>query len=385
MTTRVSVADCSRGECNRAEARSLPVQRGVGRANLAGLRFFSTMDSSHDHEHQPSEEPSRLEVLLHRLGHLVSHDHDHGGGHGESVVDSGAVGIRATKVSLVVLGITTALQAIIVIFSGSVALLSDTLHNFADALTAIPLWIAFAVGRRRPTRGYTYGFGRIEDFAGLLIVVAIGASAVLIIWESVGRLFEPRLIDHIPWVIAAGLIGAAGNEFVARYRIRVGRQIGSEALIADGQHARSDALTSLAVVVAGIGAAFGSAWVDPVAGIVVAGAMLWLLGRTARRMTRRLLDGVEPVIVDDVEESVHGVPGVQDISDLRVRWHGHQLSVAVSICVDPDFTVSEGHDAAHAVEHALHHRFTFPVQAIVHVEPLGRTGAHDTTAHHKRE
>jgi len=343
------------------------------------------MDSSHDHEHEPSEEPSRIGALLHRFGHLVSHDHDHGGGHGESIIDSGTVGIRATKVSLVALGITAVLQAVIVIFSGSVALLSDTLHNFADALTAIPLWIAFAVGRRRPTRGYTYGFGRFEDVAGLLIVVAIGASAALIIWESVGRLFEPRLIDHIPWVIAAGLVGAAGNEFVARYRIKVGQQIGSEALVADGQHARSDALTSLAVVVAGIGAALGSAWVDPVAGIVVAGAMLWLLGRTARRMSRRLLDGVEPAIVDDVEASVRGVPGIHDISDLRVRWHGHQLNVAVSICVDPDLTVSEGHDAAHEVEHALHHRFTFPVQAIVHVEPLGQSGAHDTIAHHNSD
>jgi cation diffusion facilitator family transporter len=343
------------------------------------------MEPHNDHDVEPTEGSSRLGALLHRLGHLVSHDHDHGGGHGESIIDSGTVGIRATKISLVALGITTALQAVIVIFSGSVALLSDTLHNLADALTAIPLWIAFAVGRRRPTRGYTYGFGRFEDVAGLMIVVAIGASAALIIWESVGRLFEPRLIDHIPWVIAAGFVGAAGNEFVARYRIKVGREIGSEALIADGQHARSDALTSLAVVVAGFGAAFGAAWVDPLAGIVVAAAMLWLLGRTARRMSRRLLDGVEPAIVDDVEESVRGVPGVRDITDLRVRWHGHQLSVAVSICVDPDLTVSTGHDTAHEVEHALHHRFTFPMQAIVHVEPFGQPEAHDATAHHDRD
>jgi cation diffusion facilitator family transporter len=342
------------------------------------------METGHDHNEEPAEWPSRLGAFRHRLGHLVSHDHDHGSGPGEPIVDSGGVGIRATKVSLVALGVTAALQAIIVIFSGSVALLSDTLHNLGDALTAIPLWIAFAVGRRRPTRGYTYGFGRFEDVAGLLIVVAIGASAALIIWESVGRLIEPRLIDHIPWVIAAGLVGAAGNEFVARYRIKVGREIGSEALVADGQHARSDALTSLAVVIAGVGAAFGAAWVDPTAGIVVAGAMLWLMGRTARRMSRRLLDGVEPAIVDEVEESVRSVPGVSDITDLRVRWHGHQLSIGVSISVDPDLTVSEGHGTAHEVEHALHHRFTFPVQTIVHVEPYGQPEAHDTTSHHSR-
>jgi cation diffusion facilitator family transporter len=343
------------------------------------------MDSEHDHSHEHEDERTRFGTLLHRIGHVFSHDHDHVGGHGGSVLDTGAVGIRATKVSLVALGITTLLQAIIVIFSGSVALLSDTVHNLGDALTAIPLWIAFAVGRRRPTRSYTHGFGRFEDVAGLLIVVAIAASAAFIIWESVGRLFEPRLIDHILWVVAAGIIGALGNEFVARYRIKVGRAIGSEALIADGQHARSDALTSLAVVVAGIGAVFGAAWVDPVAGLIVALAMLWLLVRTARRMSRRLLDGVEPEVVDDIEDSIVAVDRVRDITDLRVRWQGHVLSVSVSIAVDPDLSVEDGHEAAHEVEHALHHRFTFPVQAIVHVEPHGRSAAHETTAHHLRD
>jgi cation diffusion facilitator family transporter len=144
-------------------------------------------------------------------------------------------------------------------------------------------------------------------------------------------------------------------------------------------------LTSLAVVVAGIGAAFGAAWVDPVAGIVVAAAMLWLLWRTARRMSRRLLDGVEPAIVDEVDESIRGIDQVEDISDLRVRWQGHQLNVAVSITVDPGMTVEQGHETAHEVEHSLHHRFTHPIQAIVHVEPTGRSDAHEATAHHLRD
>ncbi len=303
-----------------------------------------------------------------RVGDMVAHDHDHSSSSGQ-LLDSGAEAIRATKVSLVGLGVTALVQAVIFLFSGSVALLSDTLHNLADALTAIPLWIAFAVGRRLPTRRYMYGFNRAEDVAGLVIVVAIGASATLVIWESVRRLAEPRLMDHIPWVIAAGLVGGLGNELVARYRIMVGRDIGSEALVVDGNHARADALTSLAVVAAGVGAAFDVAWIDPVAGLVVAAAILWILVRSARRVARRILDGIEPDIVDDVESTIGGVAGVLAISDVRVRWHGHQLRIAASIAVDAELTVREGHETAHQVEDALHRHFSVPVTAMVHVYP----------------
>jgi len=335
----------------------------------------------HDTE-RPNHHDGEKRGFIHRLRHIMSHDHDHGSAYG-GLRDTSAAGIRATKISLIGLGVTAALQAVIVALSGSVALLSDTLHNLADALTAIPLWVAFSLGRRRPTRKYTYGFHRAEDAAALVIVLAIGASAALVIWESVRRLFEPRLIGHIPWVIAAGLIGAAGNELVARYRIRVGRSIGSEALVTDGQHARTDALTSLAVVAAGVGAAFGAAWADPVAGLVVAAGILWLLARSARRMTRRLLDGVEPELVSAAEAAIVGVEGVRDTADLRVRWHGHQLHIAASIAVDPNLTVTAGHDTAHTVEHALHHAFNFPVVAIIHIDPYGMTEAHQTTAHHQ--
>jgi cation diffusion facilitator family transporter len=316
-----------------------------------------------------------------RLSHVVSHSHDHGASHAGGR-DTTTEGIRATKISLIGLGLTALLQAVIVVFSGSVALLSDTLHNFADALTAIPLWIAFSLGRRRPTRSYTYGFHRAEDAAGLAIVAAIAASAALIIWESARRLAEPRLIDQIPWVIVAGIIGAIGNELVARYRIRVGRSIGSEALVADGQHARSDALTSLAVVAAGIGAAFGAAWVDPVAGLVVAGVVLLLLVRSGRSITRKLLDGVEPEVVNQVEQVSLATPGVLGIGDVKVRWQGHQLNVSISIAVDANSSVTAGHDIAHAVEHDLHHAFEVPVSTTVHIDPHGGTEAHQKIAHH---
>jgi cation diffusion facilitator family transporter len=314
----------------------------------------------------------------------MSHGHDHDSGH-QLIVDSGAEGIRATKISLLVLGATALFQAAIVVFSGSVALLSDTLHNVTDALTAIPLWIAFSVGRRKSTQRYTYGFHRLEDAAGLVIVIAIGISAILVIWESLSRLFEPRLIDHIPWVVTAGIVGALGNEFVARYRIRVGRSIGSEALITDGQHARTDALTSLAVVVAAIGAAFGAAWVDPIAGLVVGAGILWVLASSARRMSRRMLDGIEPEIVGQVDATIRDVEGVRDLADLRMRWQGHTLRVTASVCVDPDLTVRAGHEVALDIEHALHHRYSYPVAAVIHIDPHGVSDAHDATAHHSFE
>lgn len=310
--------------------------------------------------------------------------HDHDRGPSTALLDTGAEGIRATKVSLIGLGITALLQAVIVVVSGSVALLSDTLHNITDALTAIPLWIAFALGRRPATRRYTYGFNRAEDLAGLVIVLAIALTAGLVIWESVDRLIEPRLIDHIPWVIAAGIVGAAGNELVARYRITVGRRIGSEALVTDGRHARTDALTSLAVVAAGVGAAVGLAWVDPVAGLIVAVPILWMLIKSARLIVRRISDGVEPEIVEQAQAVIGHVAGVEAIEDLRMRWHGHQLRIAASVAVDPDLTVKQGHDIAHEVEHALHHEFSTPVVVTIHIEPHDHADRHESIDHHRR-
>lgn len=334
---------------------------------------------SDDGHHDSGE--SWTNRLRHRLGHVLAHDHDHPPA--SAILDTGAKGIRATKVSLAGLGITALLQAAIVVISGSVALLSDTLHNLTDALTAIPLWIAFAAGRRPATRRYTYGFNRAEDWAGLVIVIAIAVSTGMVIWESTRRLIEPRLIDHIPWVIAAGVVGALGNELVARYRIRVGQSIGSEALITDGRHARTDALTSLAVVAAGLGAAFGRAWVDPVAGLAVAVPMLWLLARSAQRVFRRLIDGIEPEVVDTATSTIAGVEGVDSVDELRVRWHGHQLRITASISVSPTLTVKDGHDIAHTVEHELHHAFASPIVATIHVEPSDHPERHDITAHHK--
>lgn len=316
--------------------------------------------------------------LAARLRRLVSHRHDTT----RPLADTGLEGIRAAKVSLAGLGITAALQAGVVAFTGSVALLSDTLHNLTDALTAVPLWIAFALGRRPPTRRYTFGLHRAEDLAGLLIVVAIAASAGGVAWESMGRLMDPRPLDHIPWVIAAGFIGAAGNELVARYRIRVGRRIGSEALVTDGHHARADALTSLAVVGAGFGAAAGVDWVDPVAGLVVAALIVLMVRHAAVRMFGRLLDAVDPELVDRAETAARQVDGVMGLDRVQLRWQGHRLLATMSIAVDSRLTLSEGHEVAQAVAHRLFHTFPFAVETLVHVDPAGVEDAHFLTAHH---
>ncbi len=308
----------------------------------------------------------------------MTHHHNHHAHRAEfpNAVDTGAAGMRASKVSLLVLGLTAAIQLMIAWASGSVALYSDTLHNLTDALTAVPLWIAFSVGRRQPTQRYTYGFHRAEDLVGVLILVVVVGSALFVIAESFRRLFDPRTIDHIPWVIAAGLIGAASNEFVARYRMRVGRAIGSEALTADGQHARADALTSLAVVAAGVGSALGADLVDPIAGLVVGVAILWLFAGSARRIMRRLLDGIDPGIIDRVQSIILEVEGVEGVSDLRARWHGHQLQVTASIVVESEMSVEEGHHIAEAVAHELDHEFEIPVVAVIHVDPQGLEHSH---------
>jgi cation diffusion facilitator family transporter len=302
----------------------------------------------------------------------------------DSALESSDVGIRALKISLIVLAATATLQAVVVLLSGSVALLGDTLHNFADAGTALPLWLAFSLGRRAPTRRYTYGFGKAEDLAGVFIVLVVAASAIAAGYEAIDRLVHPRTVSNLGLVAAAAVIGFLGNEIAAQYRIRTGRRIGSAALVADGVHARTDGLTSLAVLIGAIGVAFGFQAADPVAGLAITVAIVLVLRNAARGVYYRLMDAVNPELVEAAEDIVKHAPGVQRVDALRLRWIGHRLHAEVEVTVATDLSLSEAHDIAHEAEHVLLHGVPRLDSAIVHTSPAaqGSTDPHAVVAHH---
>lgn len=287
----------------------------------------------------------------------------------DDTLESTAAGIRTVKISLLVLGLTALIQIVIVVMSGSVALAADTIHNFADALTAVPLWIAFALGAKPATRRYTYGFGRVEDLAGSFVVAMITMSAIIAGYEAIARLIHPQQIEHVGWVALAGLVGFIGNEWVALYRIRVGHRIGSAALIADGLHARTDGFTSLAVLCSAGGVALGFPLADPIVGLLITAAILAVLRTAARDVFRRLLDGVDPAMVDAAEQALAARPGVQAVRSVRMRWIGHRLHVDAELDVDPALDLAQAHRIAHDAEHELTHTVPKLTTALIHAYP----------------
>ncbi len=338
-------------------------------------------DHGGDHEHGHGDH--RHAGPLARLRHLLTpHSHDSAVAV-DSALEASSRGMRALLVSLLVLGATAAVQAAVAALSGSVALLGDTLHNVADALTAVPLGIAFWVGRRPASRRYTYGYGRAEDLAGIVIVVFIAASSALAAYEAVVRLVSGGEVSHLWAVAAAALVGFTGNEVVARYRVRVGREIGSAALVADGLHARTDGFTSLSVLLGAGGVALGWHWADPVIGLLITVAILAVLRDAAREVYRRLMDAVDPTLVDQVERVLRTVDGVRDVGQTRLRWIGHQLRAECEVVVDASVSVVEAHRIAEECQHALLHEVPRLTAALVHADPEG-DDHHDLTAHHLR-
>ena len=351
---------------------------------------MSAQPGGHDHDHEAAH--------AHEHGHDHGHDHDLGSGRArwvpgrlrhavrphsheaagrvDAAMEASAEGMRALWISLCVLAATAAIQGIVVALSGSVALLGDTLHNAADALTAVPLGIAFLAGRRPPTRRYNYGYGRAEDLAGVVIVLVIAVSSALAAYAAITRLAHPHRVSGLIGVAIAALIGFTGNELVARYRIGVGRKIGSAALVADGLHARTDGFTSLAVLLGVGGVAIGWNWADPVTGLLITVAILAVLRQAAREVYRRLMDAVDPALLDQAEELLRATPGVLGLGQVRLRWIGHQLRAECEIVVSARASVIEAHQVAVSAEHALLHGLPRLTAALVHADPPPDAGDH---------
>ena len=340
---------------------------------------------THGHDHPRDDgHGAHATGVLAAIGELIRpHSHD-SATKIDSALESDARGVRALKMSLGALLLTGALQLVVVLASGSVGLLSDTLHNFADAFTALPIWLAFIVGRRVATRRFSYGFGRAEDLAGVVVLLFIAASSVVAAYVAIERLLHPAEI-RLLWAVAiAGVVGFLGNELVARYRIKVGREIGSAALVADGLHARADGFTSLAVVLGAAGVALGFPAADPIAGLLITVLILVVLKDAARDVLMRIMDGVDPSILDASEVALRTVPGVESVGEVRIRWIGHRLHAEAEVLVDESLSVVAAHEIAERARHALLHEVQHLASAIIHADPCGHGGEdhHAVLAHH---
>ena len=325
----------------------------------------------HDHDHDHDHGSSIWSAVFHALSELVgAHSHD-SADQVDETLEANAEGRRALLVSLAILAATAVVEAVVVGLSGSVALLGDTLHNFADALTAVPLLIAFRLAGRPANKRYTYGYGRAEDLGGLFVVTMITLSSALAAFEAISRLIHPRSVSDLWFVVGAALVGFVGNEVVARLRIKVGRRIGSAALVADGLHARTDGFTSLAVLVGAAGVALGWRPADPITGLVITVAILGVLRSAVRQVGARLMDAVDPVLVEQATAAVTTVAGVVGVRELRIRWIGHTLRAEVDATVDPSLSVSEAHDIAHHAETHLLDQVRRLTAATIHTSPAG--------------
>lgn len=338
------------------------------------------------------------------MGHVHEHPHNHdehnhhGHHHDHSGVDSSILenrdAIKVLLISLIGLFVTASIQAVIVGVSSSTALMADAIHNFADALTSIPLWLAFSLSARPATKRFSYGLNRSEDIAGLAILFVIFASACVAGYESVLRLIDNTLPTHLGVTSLAAIVGFLGNELAAIYRIRMGKRMGSAALIADGQHARIDGFTSLAVLIGVAGTWMGHPVVDAVVGLVITIMILWILKDSAKQIFIRLLDGIEPEVMDQILSESTSVDGVITVTDVKARWIGHGIHSEVTIIVDSGLTVREGHDVAKNVIQTLQKVVPHLAGVQVHVDPVEEPGfthhmgahfnpsVHDGASHH---
>src|SRR5215216_1568636 len=295
--------------------------------------------------------------------------------------------IRAVRLATFGLLATALLQIAIVMLGRSAALFADALHNLGDVSTTVALWIAFLISRRAATRAFTFGFQRVEDLAGFFIVLVIVASAVAAGWESVVKLMNGDAPSHVWISMAAALVGVAGNEAVALYKIRVGKEVHSASLVADGLHSRIDGLASLGAFVGLAGVALGYDRADPIAGLAITVVIVWTAVGAIREVLWRLLDRVDPEIVHEIEHVAQDVPGVHGVHDVRVRWAGRSLFAVLAVMLDPALSLEEAHAIAERVRHDLLHHVGGLAMVDVHMDPAGEAlmRAHAETSHHAEE
>ncbi len=340
-------------------------------------------DHDHDHAHRD---------------HAHDHNHDHGEhrhdekghGHEHGKVDAdlygNRAGLRAVQISTAGMFLVSVIQFAIAWIGGSAGLFADALHNFGDVFTTIALWIAFVISNRAANQRYTYGYYRAEDLAGVFIVLVIIASATASAVESIQKLTSGNIPTQIYLSMAAALVGVAGNELLAQYKISVGKRINSVSLVADGQHSRIDGLTSLAAFIGLVGVKLGFPKADPMAGIVITIVILTVVFSTSRSVLQRLLDAVDPHIVPSIIKTASAVPGVEQVTDVRARWIGHTLHVVMNIEVDAELTLSKAHAIAEEVRHQLFHDIKGISEVLIHTDPSSASGDyHQELAHHIQE
>jgi len=348
----------------------------------------------HHDESQYAHGASSRDHDVHKHDHDHSHeDHDHeekNHGHEHGKVDAdlygNRAGLRAVQISTAGMLLVSLIQFAIAWIGGSAGLFADALHNFGDVFTTIALWIAFVISNRAANQRYTYGYYRAEDLAGIFIVLVIIASAVASGVESIQKLTSGNVPSQIYLSMAAALVGVAGNEILAQYKISVGKRINSVSLVADGQHSRIDGLTSLAAFVGLLGVLLGFPKADPIAGIIITIVILTVVFSTARSVLQRLLDAVDPHVVPTIIDIASSVPDVEQVTDVRARWVGHTLHVVMNIEVDAELTLSKAHAIAEEVRHRLFHDIKGLSEVLIHTDPSSASGDyHQVMAHHIQE
>jgi cation diffusion facilitator family transporter len=310
-----------------------------------------------------------------------------GGSHGVAAVagpEGTKAGLRAIRLSAAVLAVAAGAQLAVVAIGGSAGLFASALDNLGDVISTVALALAFMAARRAADDRYTFGYQRLEDLAGVVVVAVIWASAGLAAFESFRKLVGEHRPTAIGVGIAVAIVGAIANEVVARYKMRVGRSIGSQPLIADGRHARIDALASVAAFAGLLGVKLGWRGADPIAGLLITVAIVAIAWDASRHVLARVLDAVDPEIVDRIMHVASETEGVAGLGRVQARWAGRSLYVSLTVAVDGNLSVADAHAVGEAVHHQVLHELPGVAQVDVHVDPweAHAEGAHQVTLDH---